>query len=145
MIRATILLLMAATLYANVAVTGDNYNKIANDKVEVIYALEYDTLSQKVLGLESDLLKEYSASFGYQLDDTQYVGLLSSHNQVANAYSTQMPYNLQMNFPAGALSVDYFAGTSWIKTLLFHESTHNFQLNPKKKSPLLLYAQGLEK
>ncbi len=144
MIRATILLLTAAALYANVAVTVDSYHKIANDKVEVIYPLEYATLSQKVLGLESDLLKAYSASFGYHLDDTQYVGLLSSHNQVANAYSTQIPYNLQMNFPAGALSVDYFAGTSWIKTLLFHESTHNFQLNPKK-NPLSYYTHKVLK
>ncbi len=132
MIRLSALLVLAFSLSANVAVPGDSYKKIANAHVEVLYATEYDELAKEVLSFESELLKLYGKSYGFALDDRQYVGLLSSHNQVANAYSTQIPYNLQMNFPAGAMEVDYFAGKSWIKTLLLHESAHNFQLNPKK-------------
>lgn len=132
MMRFLLLLLFSLSLFANVAVTGDRYKKISNEKIEVLYGEEYETLSKKVLDYEMGLLKQYSDSYGFALDDKQYVGLLSSHNQVANAYSTQIPLNLQMNFPAGAMAVDYFAGKSWIKTLLLHESAHNFQLNPKK-------------
>ena len=132
MIRFLYLSLFSLSLFANVAVPGDMYKKISNDKIEVLYGEEYETLSKKVLDYERGLLKQYSDSYGFVLDDKQYVGLLSSHNQVANAYSTQIPFNLQMNFPAGAMSVDYFAGKSWIKMLLLHESAHNFQLNPKK-------------
>lgn len=144
MIKRLTLFLTALSLQANVAVTGDTYHTISNDKVEVIYPNEYKELSGKVLDFESRLLQTYSASFGFDLDDTQYVGLLSSHNQVANAFSSQIPFNLQMNFPAGSMMVDYFAGTSWIKTLLLHESTHNFQLNPKKNM-LSYYAHKVVK
>ncbi len=144
MMRYLLLLLFSLSLYANVAVTGERYKKISNDKIEVLYADEYEGLSKKVLDFESGLLDQYSDSYGFSLDDTQYVGLLSSHNQVANAYSTQIPLNLQMNFGAGAMAVDYFSGTSWIKTLLLHESAHNFQLNPKK-NPLSFYTHKIVK
>jgi hypothetical protein len=144
MIRYIWFLFWALSVSANVAVTGDTYRQISDENVEIIYAEEYAPLSQKVLGYESELIKRYSDSYGYRLDDTQYVGLLSSHNQVANAFSTQMPLNLQMNFPAGSLMVDYFAGASWIKTILLHESAHNFQLNPKKNM-LSYYAHKVVK
>ena len=144
MIKYFLLLCVALSLSANVAVTGDDYAQISNDKVDVIYAKEYEALSKKVLGYESKLIQLYSDSFGYELDDTQYLGLLSSHNQVANAFSSQFPLNIQMNFPAGSLGVDYFAGSSWIKTLLIHESAHNFQLNPKKNM-LSFYAHKVVK
>ncbi len=139
-----LLLLFALSLHANVAVTGDDYKKIGDDSVEVIYGEEYETLSKQVFRYESGILKEYEKSFGFALDDTQYSGLLSSHNQVANAFSTQSPLNIQMNFGAGSVAVDYFAGTSWIKTLLLHESAHNFQLNPKKNR-LSYYAHKVVK
>jgi hypothetical protein len=132
MIRFLWLWFLALSASANVAVTGDRYRQIFDENIEVIYADEYTSLPQKVLGYESKLIQRYSDSYGYRLDDTQYVGLLSSHNQIANAFSTQIPLNLQMNFPGGSQMVDYFAGTSWIKTILLHESAHNFQLNPKK-------------
>jgi len=135
---------LVVSLSANVAVAGDAYQKVSHDKIEVLYASEYEVLSKKVLDYELGLIEQYSDSYGFTLDDTQYVGLLSSHNQVANAYSTQIPLNLQMNFPAGALAVDYFSGTSWIKTLLLHESAHNFQLNPKK-NPLSYYTHKVVK
>ncbi len=132
MIRFLLLFSFVISLSANVSVTGDRYKKISHEKLEVLYADEYEALSKKVLDYEEGVIGLYSDSYGFSLDDKQYVGLLSSHNQVANAYSTQIPLNLQMNFPAGSLVVDYFASTSWIKTLLLHESAHNFQLNPKK-------------
>ena len=132
MIRFLLVSVLTLSLSANVAVTGDTYKKISNEKIEVIYADEYEGLASKVLEYESGILKTYEKSFGFSLDDTQYVGILSSSNQIANAYSSQLPFNIQMNFCAGAMGVDYFAGTSWIKTLLLHETTHNFQLNPKK-------------
>ena len=119
-------------LSANVTVTGDDYSKIESKNVALIYSDEYKDKSFDAIKTEESIIKEYEKSFGYKLDDTLYLGILSSNNQVANAFSTQMPLNLQMNFPAGALNPDYFATKSWLKTLLYHESTHNFQLNPKK-------------
>lgn len=132
MIRFFLLFSLLLSLSANVAVTGDKYKKISHKKVELLYADEYENLSKDVLIYEEGIIGLYSDSYGFNLDDKQYVGLLSSHNQVANAYSTQFPLNLQMNFSAGSMMVDYFSSTSWIKMLLLHESAHNFQLNPKK-------------
>jgi len=125
-------ILLVLPLYANVAVTGDDYKKIRQEGVELLYATEYEGVAKHVLDFETSLIDTYTKSFGFSLDDTQYMGLLSSHNQVANAYSSQIPLNLQMNFGGGAMAVDYFSGSSWIETLLLHESAHNFQLNPKK-------------
>jgi hypothetical protein len=119
-------------LSANVAVSGDDYDVISSENIDLIYASEYKDLSKKVINDEEKIISKYEKSYGYKLDDTLYLGLLSSNNEVANAFSTQMPLNLQMNFPAGALNPDYFATKSWIKTLLSHESAHNFQINPKK-------------
>ncbi len=125
-------LLIGHALFANVAIPNEAYEVLSNKEVTVIHAPEYRILAKDVLDYETDVIKHYSNSYGYGLDDKQYVGLLSSCNQVANAYSSQFPLNIQINFPAGALAVDYFASSSWIKTLLWHESAHNFQLNPKK-------------
>jgi hypothetical protein len=132
MIKILLSTLFFLPLFANVSVPGDTYKKIDQDGIELLYASEYETLSHKVLDFESTLIESYTKSFGYSLDDRQYLGLLSSHNQVANAYSSQFPLNLQMNFDGGAMAVDYFASSSWIEMLLLHESAHNFQLNPKK-------------
>ncbi len=132
------------SLSANVAVTGDNYNKIVDDKVEVLYADKDSNFAQKVLSYEKGIISSYSKSFGYSLDDTQRVGILSSSNQVSNGYSTQIPFNLQINYGGGALMSDYFCNSSWIKGLLIHESAHNFQLNPKKNL-LSFYAHKIVK
>ncbi len=132
MIKMLLSTLFVLPLFANVAVPGDAYKKITQEGIELLYASEYEALSSKVLDFESSVIETYTKSFGYALDDKQYLGLLSSHNQVANAYSSQLPLNLQMNFDGGAMAADYFAGSSWIETLLLHETAHNFQLNPKK-------------
>lgn len=73
----------------------------------------------------------YQQSFGYTLDDTLAVGLMSSYNQIANGYSTQFPLNRQINYLGGAQSPDYFASSSWIDTLMIHETAHNYQINAK--------------
>ena len=137
-------MLFILPLCANVSVPGDRYEVMKNAKVEVFYTKEHEALAKEVLDFEDAVIATYTDSFGYSLDDTQYLGLLSSHNQVANAYSTQLPFNLQMNFVGGAMVPDYFATNSWIKTLLLHESAHNFQMNPKK-NPLSRYAHKIVK
>ncbi len=116
----------------SIVVPENNYKKIDIDKLEVIYSSEFDLLPKRVAEKESRVIDEYEKSFGFELDDKLYLGLLSSNNQIANAFSTQLPLNIQMNYIGGALNPDYFATKSWIDTLLYHESAHNFQINPKK-------------
>jgi len=77
------------------------------------------------------LHKDYEDFFDWKLDETLFVGLISSHNQIANGFSTQWPNNRQINYVGGTQMIDYFSSTSWLDTLLYHETAHNYQLNVK--------------
>ncbi len=110
---------------------GDTYLHSGGEKIDLIIAEEYRGEAAKILSFEARVLESYEHLYGYTLDDTLYLGLASSNNQVANAFSTQIPLNMQINYIGGSLLPDYFASTSWLKTILLHESAHNFQLNAK--------------
>jgi hypothetical protein len=110
---------------------NDSYLHTKSDNIDLIIASEYQKESSDILSFEEGLLQTYSKLYGYKLDDTLYLGLASSKNQIANAFSTQIPLNMQMNYIGGSLLPDYFSTTSWLKTILIHESAHNFQLNAK--------------
>ena len=126
------LLLLISFLQSSVVVSGDDYSVIEDDKIEIIYSDEYKVETKKANTIERKVLQNYEKSYGYALDSKLYLGLLSSNNQIANAFSTQIPLNMQMNYLAGNSVIDYMASPSWLKMLLLHESAHNFQLNPKK-------------
>jgi len=123
-----------ATLSVQAAhvVPGDEYLHFPQKKIDFIVAQEYEKEAKEVVPFERKVLQRYEALFGYKLDDTLYLTLASSKNQIANAFSTQVPLNMQINYIGGSLMPDYFATTSWLKTILVHESAHNFQLNAKE-------------
>lgn len=89
-------------------------------------------IAEKAAGVELLLHPVYEQSFGYQMDTRLSVGLMSSYNQIANGFSTQFPWNRQINYIGGAMMPDYFSSSSWLLTLLAHETTHNYQLNAKE-------------
>ncbi len=127
------LLLTAHFLYGDIVVSGDDYLVSTDDsEMEIIFTKEHQKEANLAHSYEKEILKNYEKSYGFALDSKLHLGLLSSHNQVANAFSTQFPLNIQMNYIGGAYMVDYMSTTSWLKTLLIHESAHNFQINPKK-------------
>ena len=131
--KILILLFVAIYIYAKeIAVVDDSYSVIKSDDIEFVYANEFKDKSIDILNKEQNVIDSYKKSFGYEFDDKLYLGLLSSKNQIANAFSNQIPLNMQIDYIAGALYPDYFTSISWIDTLLYHESSHNFQLNPKK-------------
>ncbi len=126
------LLFLVAVVEASVVVSGDDYSVIENQKLEIIHADEFSDDVQIANDIERKVLQNYEKSYGYELDSKMYLGLLSSHNQIANAFSTQIPLNMQMDYIAGNSVIDYMSSPSWLKMLLLHESAHNFQINPKK-------------
>ena len=132
--KIAVLLLFAFTLQAGgIVVSGDEYQILQDDdSLEVIYDKNLQQEAALTNSYEKEVLKRYEKSYGYSLDSKLYLGILSSNNQIANAFSTQFPLNMQMNYIAGSQMVDYMSSTSWLKTLLLHESAHNFQINPKK-------------
>lgn len=131
-IRALYLLLaLLPQLHAAHVRPVDSYLHAENDRIDLIVAKEYRSEIPRMLAYESSILNHAEKTYGYRLDDRLYQVLASSHNQIANAFSTQMPLNMQVNYIGGTLRPDYFASASWLKTIMIHETMHNFQLNAK--------------
>ena len=99
--------------------------------VEIIYTEDNLPFAKHTASIESPLHKDYQKYFGWTLDETLYVGLTSDYNQIANGFSTQFPNNRQINYVGGTSAVDYFSTKSWLDTLLYHETAHNYQVNVK--------------
>lgn len=124
---------LGASLYGGTAIVpGDEqYYKAEKENVELIYTKQNRYAAEQAMVLAPLINKEYEHSFGYAMDTPLHVGIISQQNQVANGFSTQFPYNLQINYGGGSLQADYFSSTSWLNTLLYHETAHNYQLNAK--------------
>ncbi|MDQ7067905.1 MAG: hypothetical protein Q9M40_07960 [Sulfurimonas sp.] len=106
-------------------------HKMDDKEIEIIYTKENIKFAKHTAGMESLLHTDYEKFFDWELDETLYVGLISNSNQIANGFSTQYPNNRQINYIGGTSQVDYFANTSWLDVLLYHETAHNYQLNTK--------------
>ncbi|CAA6825573.1 MAG: Unknown protein [uncultured Sulfurovum sp.] len=125
------LTLLSHWLLSAVVVPDDYF--ISDDKdIAYIYGEEHASLMPKMKEYQEEIVEGYDKEFGFKLDDKMTVGLASSHNQIANGFSTQIPFNMQLFYGAGATYIDYFSSSSWLKTLIIHETAHNFQLNPKE-------------
>ncbi|UDL03732.1 hypothetical protein [Marinobacter sp. CA1] len=113
-------------------VAGDQpYYTLDVRNTRLIYTEQNQAFAARVAELQATLQPRYEASFGFSLGERLYVALASDYNQVANGFSTQFPVNRQVNYGGGALSVDRFATTSWLDTLIHHETAHNYQTNAR--------------
>ena len=113
--------------------------QLPDKDVQLIYTEENIPFAKETAEVQTQLHSDYENLYNWELDETLYVGLISSCNQVANGFSTQWPNNRQINYIGGTLLIDEFSSTSWVNTLLYHESAHNYQLNTKGS----LISQGL--
>ena len=124
-----------STLYTGSSVVPHDkpYYKYEDQKnnVEIIYTKDNLPFAKHAADIETPLNKDYKKFFNWELDETLYVGLISDYNQIANGFSTQWPNNRQINYVGGTQLVDYFTTTSWLNTLLYHETAHNYQVNVK--------------
>ena len=117
---------------ASGVVVPDDYSVVDDGELSYIYSKEYRDILPDIKAYQKDLISTYEQEFGFELDDKLSVGLASNRNQIANGFSTQTPFNAQMFYASGVTYIDYFCFSSWLKTLLIHETAHNFQLNPKE-------------
>jgi len=113
-------------------VVPDDYLINDNENISYVYSEENSNLLPNIKTFQNQIIKGYEEEYGFKLDEKLYVGLASNNNQIANGFSTQIPFNSQIFYGAGAGYIDYFCFSSWMKTLLIHETAHNFQLNPKE-------------
>ena len=123
---------LSVSLSFSAVVVPDDYLISDDEELSYIYTQEHASLIPKMKAYQEEVMEGYKKEFGFKLDDKMTVGLASSKNQIANAFSTQIPFNMQLFYGAGATYIDYFSSSSWLKTLVIHETAHNFQLNPKE-------------
>ena len=113
-------------------VPNDNkYYKKKQGNVEIIYTKENLPFAIHAAKVEPSIHGQYEKLYGWKLDEKLSVGLISNHNQIANGFSTQFPNNRQINYVGGTSKIDYFTSISWLDTLLYHETAHNYQYNVK--------------
>ncbi len=127
------LMLFSQMLRAGEAIVpGDEpYYKAEKEQIEIIFTEQNHYAAVQAMALEPLINDAYKYSFGYEMDALLHVGIISQQNQIANGFSTQYPYNLQINYMGGSAANDYFTSTSWLNTLLYHETAHNYQVNAK--------------
>ncbi len=117
-------------LMASPVVSGD-YTLQENNTSTYIAPTGSKLNTQAIATTHQAIRRVYDREFGYRLDAPLRVSLASNRDQVANAFSTQLPLNEQVLYGAGVLHEDVFGVTSWLRGLLLHETAHNYQLNPK--------------
>jgi len=132
MYKVLLPLTTSTMLLSSSVVVPDDYLISDDENVSYVYTKEHASLMPKVKGYQQEIVKGYEKEFGFKLDDKLRVGLASNNNQIANGFSTQIPFNSQLFYGAGATYIDYFSSSSWLKGLVIHETAHNFQLNPKE-------------
>jgi len=132
MYKVLLSLTASTMLLSSSVVVPDDYLIADDENISYVYTQEHVSLIPKVKGYQEEIVKGYEREFGFKLDEKLNVGLASSNNQIANGFSTQMPFNSQLFYGAGATYIDYFSTSSWLKNLIIHETAHNFQLNPKE-------------
>ena len=120
-------------VFPNISVVPQDKPYFTQDvgDTRIIYTQDNQEHAEYAAGFETILQPLYEKTFGYQMDTPLSVGLMSSHNQIANGFSTQFPTNRQVNYMGGAQIPDYFSSSSWLDTLLLHETAHNYQTNVK--------------
>lgn len=119
-------------LYLQFIFAYDDYHIIKSDRYTLIYTDEYIQEVQFLQKNLNSLLRFRDKSYAYTMDEPVRIILVSNNLQIPNAFSTQIPFNLGMYYNGGSGKNDYFAIKSWLKTLLLHELSHNYQLNAKK-------------
>jgi hypothetical protein len=107
------------------------YYKKNVGNTELIYTKDAQDTAQNVANLEMLLQPAYEKTFGYRLDEQLETALASGYNQIANGFTDFLPVARQVDYIGGALYPDYFCTTSWIDTLIYHESAHSYQINAK--------------
>jgi len=117
-----------------VTANDTDYKVIETEQANFIYSPKLEVELKTSKGKALEIRDKYQNSFGYTMDEELTIGLLSDKNQIANGFSTPSPFNMQINYLGGTQNIDYFSSSSWLNTLLYHETAHNYQMNPKNNA-----------
>jgi len=107
MYRVLLSLTALSIFLSSSVVAPDDYLISDDENISYVYTQEHASLMSQMKGYQEAIVKEYEKEFGFKLDDKLYVGLASNNNQIANGFSTQVPFNSQLFYGAGAIYIDY--------------------------------------
>ncbi|MBF0315543.1 MAG: hypothetical protein HQK50_11615 [Oligoflexia bacterium] len=116
--------------HAFLAQNDDDYFQYNGSDTRYIFSEEYNAYLQELTSLHQQIELEYEKSYGYKLYGKTNLVLTSSKNQIANAFATIFPSNINVYYAGGTALIDDMAENSWSKGLLIHEMGHLYQLNP---------------
>jgi hypothetical protein len=119
-------------LHASVVQPGDEpYQQLRRDETLYIYTPVAKDFVEDLAGYNRAFRQMYDQSFGWKLDEEEDLVLTSPRQQIANAYATVIPNVKTVWYPGGAGMLEQMAESSWLLTLVSHETSHLYQLNPK--------------
>ena len=121
--------LSGKALSNNVAYNDLPYVRLKQDDFYYILPNAYKYFAEKIISTNSQLMGVYDIEYGFQIDgDTEYI--FASHlSQLGNGYVTMNPFSTAVLYPGGIFKFDDFATTNWLATLVYHETSHLYQLS----------------
>ena len=130
------LLFYSGILFANnVAYNDLPYVRIKKENLYYIIPSAYKYFAEKIISTNTMLMELYASEYGFNLDgDTEYI--FASHlSQVGNGYVSMLPFSTAVLYPGGIFKFDDFATTNWLATLVYHETSHLYQLSINNSGP----------
>jgi hypothetical protein len=129
------LILAYSVLFADFSVPFDSdsdYSKISTPNGQIIYSNEYQKEAFELSETANKMINEYAINYGFMLPNDVSMIIASSNDQIANAYSTQFPFNKMVLYNGGNSMIDYFVYSDWITAVFLHELSHNYQISAQK-------------
>ena len=132
MLKAFLIVLISINTFAFSISSDDDYKIFENKNYSIVYT---PTHKNEAIFIKNNLdrfILLNDTSFAYSFDEPLKIVLISNNIQIANAFSTQRPFNMGVYWNGGSSKNDYFASNSWLTTLFIHEMIHNYQINAKQ-------------
>lgn len=126
-----IILLFISNLYSLAVTSDDNYKIYKSERYTIIYTPSFEKEAKKIKENIEEYLEKQNKSYGFSFDEPIFISLISPNIELTNAFSTQIPFNETLLYSGGVQRLDYFSSNSWLDTLIYHEISHNYQLNAK--------------
>lgn len=134
-LRAILLLLVLVYSSAGAAFTvssDQQYYVYDDNSYRFIYSEEYRPFIKALSERNAQVKTFYEKEFTWKLDEKPYLILASPRNQIANGFATVYPSLFTVFYGGGAEAIDEFSSSSWLNTLLIHETAHLYQTDLKQ-------------
>ena len=132
-------LLVSFNAFSFLAPDGTDYKTVELKKFRVIYSEDSKEFLERLLLIEEKIIEDFERNYRWALKDRLTVILASDGNQIANAFSTAFPKNINTFYNGGGALLDYFSMQSWLFALASHEGAHAYQLDIKQSISQVYY------